>query len=62
MTLSPSETAGREGTARTECWRWIMSDVDPVPVVAYEAYNPSTDEAPTGGDTDCDGMDQEDES
>ena len=39
-----------------------MSDVDPVPVVAYEAYNPSTDEAPTGGDTDCDGMDQEDES
>lgn len=37
-----------------------MSDV-PVPAVAYEAYNPATDEAPTGGRNDCDGVDPDEE-
>jgi hypothetical protein len=30
---------------------------DPLsPPVTYEAYNPATDEAPGGGDADCDGI------
>ncbi len=35
-------------------------ELDEMPVVLYEAYNPATDEAPVGGDTDCDGVDPED--
>jgi hypothetical protein len=35
-------------------------ELDEMPVVLYEAYNPATDEAPPGGDTDCDGVDPQD--
>jgi hypothetical protein len=30
-------------------------------IVAYEAFNPETDEAPTGSDADCDGVDPDED-
>ena len=39
----------------------IMVD-EPQPFVAFEAYNPLTDEAPAGGGEDCDGVDHEGQS
>lgn len=37
-----------------------MSDTSP-PSVVFQAYNPATDEAPTGEATHCDGVPEDDD-